>query len=265
MSAGGQRRDEPRDATGSSTRTATVLIVEDHPLLAGGLAAALRGHGLVVHVVDGPSPDAILARARDVGADVVMLELVLGGGIGLTIPLIEPLRSIGADVLVVTGVTDAILLRAAVEAGASAFVSMSATFETVLDQLTETIDTRAENARAENDRAENDRAENDRANSAPDPPDLLADRRERRADDRARPTPFERLTARERVVLGALMDGQSAEQIASGSFVSITTVRSQIRSILEKLSVHSQVAAVALAHRSGWSPAGADGRREPAV
>ncbi len=255
MSAGGQRRDEPRDATGSSTRAATVLIVEDHPLLAGGLAAALRGHGLVVHVIDGPSPDAILARARDVGADVVMLELVLGGGIGLTIPLIEPLRAIGADVLVVTGVTDAILLRAAVEAGASAFVSTSATFETVLDQLTETIDARAENAGAKGDCT----------NPASDPPDLLADRRERRADERARLTPFDRLTARERVVLGALMDGQSAEEIASGSFVSITTVRSQIRSILEKLSVHSQVAAVALAHRSGWSPAGADGRREPAV
>jgi len=253
MSAGGQRRDEPRDAAGSATRAATVLIVEDHPLLAGGLAAALRGHGFVVHVVDGPSPDAILARARDVGADVVMLELVLGGGIGLTIPLIEPLRSIGAAVLVVTGVTDAILLRAAVEAGASAFVSTSATFETVLDELTVTIDARA-NAGAPN-----------APNSSPDPPDLLADRRELRAGERARATPFERLTARERVVLGALMDGQSAEEIASSSFVSITTVRSQIRSILEKLSVHSQVAAVALAHRSGWSPAGADGRREPAV
>jgi len=64
--------------------------------------------------------------------------------------------------------------------------------------------------------------------------------------------PFEQLTGRERVVLGALMDGASAGEIAKASFVSMATVRSQIRSILEKLGVHSQVAAVALAHRSRW-------------
>ena len=48
------------------------------------------------------------------------------------------------------------------------------------------------------------------------------------------------------------MDGASAEEIAKASFVSMATVRSQIRSILEKLGVHSQVAAVALAHRARW-------------
>jgi two-component system, NarL family, nitrate/nitrite response regulator NarL len=250
MGAGERRRDGPRP----TTRSATVLIVEDHTLLAGGLAAALRSHGLVVHVVDGPSPDAIVARARDVDADVVMLELLLGGGIGLTLPLIEPLRSAGADVLVVTGVTDPILLNAAIEAGASAVVSTSASFETVLDQLAATIDGRAAKSEPKSE-----------PKSPPDPPDRLADRPERRAEQRARLAPFDRLTARERVVLGALMEGHSAEQIATGSFVAITTVRSQIRSILEKLSVHSQVAAVALAHRAGWNPAGADGRREPAV
>jgi DNA-binding NarL/FixJ family response regulator len=48
------------------------------------------------------------------------------------------------------------------------------------------------------------------------------------------------------------MDGASAEEIAKSSFVSLATVRSQIRSILEKLGVHSQVAAVAMAHRAHW-------------
>ena len=54
--------------------------------------------------------------------------------------------------------------------------------------------------------------------------------------------------------MAALMDGCSAEQIADESFVSIATVRSQIRSILEKLDVRSQLAAVALAHRAQWTP-----------
>jgi DNA-binding NarL/FixJ family response regulator len=81
---------------------------------------------------------------------------------------------------------------------------------------------------------------------------LLAALRERRAHDRDRLAPFESLTPREEAVLGELMDGSSAEQIAESSFVSTATVRSQIRAVLGKLSVHSQVAAVARAHRAGW-------------
>lgn len=65
--------------------------------------------------------------------------------------------------------------------------------------------------------------------------------------------PFQRLTGREREVLDAMMRGVRAEQIAKTSFVSLSTVRSQIRSILCKLAVHSQLEAVALANESQWS------------
>ncbi|PSO52451.1 MAG: DNA-binding response regulator, partial [Actinobacteria bacterium QS_5_72_10] len=36
--------------------------------------------------------------------------------------------------------------------------------------------------------------------------------------------------------------------------VSITTVRSHIRSLLSKLGVHSQIAAIGLARNAGWEP-----------
>jgi hypothetical protein len=36
--------------------------------------------------------------------------------------------------------------------------------------------------------------------------------------------------------------------------VSLATVRSQVRAILRKLGVRSQLAAVALVNRSGWKP-----------
>jgi DNA-binding NarL/FixJ family response regulator len=36
------------------------------------------------------------------------------------------------------------------------------------------------------------------------------------------------------------------------SFVSLATVRSQIRSVLAKVEVNSQIAVVAAAHRDGW-------------
>ena len=55
-------------------------------------------------------------------------------------------------------------------------------------------------------------------------------------------------------MLGALIDGMSAEEIAEADFVALTTIRSQIRAILQKLGVRSQLAAVAKANRAGWQP-----------
>jgi DNA-binding NarL/FixJ family response regulator len=64
---------------------------------------------------------------------------------------------------------------------------------------------------------------------------------------------FAVLTEREQFVLAELIEGHCAEEIARAAFVSISTVRSQIKSILQKLGVSSQLAAVALARKAGWS------------
>jgi two-component system nitrate/nitrite response regulator NarL len=64
---------------------------------------------------------------------------------------------------------------------------------------------------------------------------------------------FASLTDREQFVLAELLEGHCAEEIAKTAYVSISTVRSQIKSILQKLGVNSQLAAVALARRAGWS------------
>jgi DNA-binding CsgD family transcriptional regulator len=60
-----------------------------------------------------------------------------------------------------------------------------------------------------------------------------------------------RLTSSERRVLFYLTTGTSPRDIAEDLVVSLTTVRSHIRSILRKLGVRSQLAAVALANGSG--------------
>ena len=73
----------------------------------------------------------------------------------------------------------------------------------------------------------------------------------READDVLRDR-FARLTHREREVLGALVDGHGVHDIAASDVVSEATVRTQVKSILAKLEVSSQLAAVGLAHRMGW-------------
>ena len=48
-------------------------------------------------------------------------------------------------------------------------------------------------------------------------------------------------------MLVALTDGLTADEIAREHFVAVATVRSQIRAVLQKLGVRSQLAAVAIA------------------
>ena len=75
---------------------------------------------------------------------------------------------------------------------------------------------------------------------------LLAELRVR-AEEMGR---FAALTARECAVLADVAAGQSAEFIARSRPVGLATVRSQIASVLRKLDVSSQLAAVALTYRS---------------
>ncbi|MGH9006691.1 MAG: LuxR C-terminal-related transcriptional regulator [Acidimicrobiales bacterium] len=66
-------------------------------------------------------------------------------------------------------------------------------------------------------------------------------------------SPFAILTPREQSVLAELMNGLTADAIAKNAWVAVSTVRSQIKSILQKLGVNSQLAAVALARQAGWN------------
>jgi DNA-binding NarL/FixJ family response regulator len=73
-----------------------------------------------------------------------------------------------------------------------------------------------------------------------------------REHERAEREPFDRLTSREQQVLNALADGRSVACIAEDWFVSEATVRSQVRGVLLKLGVSSQLEAVARATKAGW-------------
>ncbi len=82
----------------------------------------------------------------------------------------------------------------------------------------------------------------------------LALLRKHAADQRERLAAFERLTPREAEVLGALVRGRSVDDIARSSVVSVATVRTQVRAILRKLDVGSQLAAIAAVREAGWIP-----------
>jgi DNA-binding NarL/FixJ family response regulator len=224
----------------SEVREARVLIVDDHALLAETLASELRHAGCVVAVLRVPTVAEVVAAVDDFRPDVALLDLYLGPGIGTSIPLIAPFADRGVEVLVLTGATDELLFARCLEAGASAVLSKAAQFDELLAVVV-------------------DAAEHQRVQPMAEREEMLERLRVARQAEGVRLAPFRRLTPRESAVLAMLMDGKSAAEIAQVRVVSLATVRSQIRAILQKLDVTSQIAAVAMAHRAGWTrPLGDD-------
>lgn len=225
----------PASSPATPPQRTRLALVEDHTLLAESVGLALAAEGLDVVVADLTSPDALHASLAADPTLLVLLDLDLGGAIGDGTDLIPGLVAAGAAVLVVSGVRDRIRIAAALEAGAIGFLPKDEPFEVLLD-------TALRAAASERVLDQNERHT------------LLAELRAHRAQSRQQFAPFERLTPREQEVLRELTAGKSVESIAADSFVSTATVRTQVRGVLTKLDVRSQLAAVAKARAAGWTP-----------
>lgn len=186
----------------------------------------------VVDVFDGSEPD-LVADIVEVRPQLVLLDLHLAPPRHTSVPLLSELVDAGLQVIVVTASDERLEHAACLEAGAEGFVRKSAS----IDELR---------------RAIGDALAGRPVVSTVDRMSLMIDLRLQRETDRRQRQPFDRLTNRETEVLRHLCDGHSAAEIAELSFVSLATVRTQIRSILSKLGVGSQLAAVGRARRTGW-------------
>ncbi len=221
--------------------TGRILIVEDHRLVATGVQLALRARGWQVEVTDGPSVDAVLKLAAAFQPDCVLVDLDLGD-LGSGVDLIPSLRTFTTSVVMLTGETDRFILASGVEAGAVGWISKGCFVDDLVEAVEDVLAGHSILGRS--------------AREA-----LLTELRLHRSRRQQVLSPLEQLSRREQDVLEALAEGLSCEEIAASQFVAESTVRSQIRSILQKLDVRSSLAAVAMANRAGWMQT----RREPAL
>jgi DNA-binding NarL/FixJ family response regulator len=218
----------------TARKSPSVLIVDDHRLVAEGLEVALRLGGFAPVLSACESADGVLEEARNLAPDLILLDLQLAN-VGYGYDLVRPLVATGATVVVLTGVTDRIQLAMCLEAGASGVLSKAGGFSGLLEQVERAASSQAVTPVTE------------RATYA-------EELRQHRVAERARTAPFEALTRRELEVLGMIVNGMSARDMAGESYVSVATVRTQIRSLFQKLGVNSQLEAAAMARSWGWQP-----------
>ena len=179
------------------------------------------------------APTDLLSHLTSLGADLVVLDLHLGAGTASGEELIEPLVAAGQRVVMLTGTDDRIALARCLVRGAQGVIPKSVSFDRLVGYMDAALDGRPVPDAATTQQLRAELLEHDRR-------------------QQERMGPFASLTPREEQVLKALIEGRTADVIASESYVSIATVRSQIRTILRKLGVHSQLEAVALANARGW-------------
>ncbi len=213
-----------------------VLIVDDHMLFAESLELALSLEGYDVRRLELPEEGGSMATLRSLALRAnprtVMLDLDLGR-FGDGANLITPLARAGVNVVVLTSSQEMGRWGECMRLGARKVLPKSAALQQALSTVRRLHQGLPVVTREELEAL------------------LDAWTRERQVKDDLRRR-LDRLTPRERQVLGALIEGRTVRAISKDSVVSEATVRTQVKSILNKLEVSSQLAAVGMANHVGW-------------
>jgi DNA-binding NarL/FixJ family response regulator len=215
----------------ASIATTNVLIVDDHDLVAMSLALCLRSEGLQAQRHAARSRDGILTAVATLAPGVVLLDLDLGRGPdGATIDgttLVAHLCRNGWRVIVLSATTEEPRIGRALSAGALACVPKTAALPVLITTIRRAVQG-VEVMRPERRRY------------------FIEQYQRQQEQARAVERRLNRLTERERAVLERLARGQRAQSIAAEFGVTLATTRTQIRAVLQKLGVSSQLEAVAL-------------------
>lgn len=212
------------DVTSPKGRGQRVLIIDNNLLTAQAVVAALSQLNFNARFALPATPEHL--RALGSWQPLVALMDIDSMTTDAALACIRALGAAGIPTAVLTGSLDTPLVGESVQAGAVSVVHKQAPLVQLVHILLRILDGA----------------------------EVLTEPVKRRLlERRGRLAAFEILTHREKFVLSQLMEGIGAEAIARGSGVSISTVRSQIKAILQKLGVNSQLAAASLARQAGWT------------
>ena len=202
-----------------------VLIVEDHRVVAEGLAALINDQDDMTVVGNVGTVAEVFPAAEKLNPEVVLLDFRLPDGTGPdAAAAVRSIRPAAKMIFLTREDTDAARF-AAVQSGASAFLHKSRAAADVVAAIREVA----------------------RGKMLITPRTIATLIHKRRSIE----AQLDRLTPREKEVLRLMADGFPSRAIAARMGISYTTVRTHIRSLGSKLAVHSKLEAIVKARELG--------------
>jgi two-component system, NarL family, nitrate/nitrite response regulator NarL len=219
-----------------------VLLIDDHALVRKGIEELLQSRGVQVVASVGSGEEGV-SRARELSADLILLDVKMPGMNG--IETLKTLRAsgVGAPVVMLTMSREDADLSAALRAGAQGYLLKDIEPDDLLPALQAALQGDSVVARelvGALTRLVRGDAATQRATRHPE-------------------APFAELTPREREILGCIADGFSNKMIARALEITDGTVKLHVKAILRKLGMRSRVEAAVAAVEHGLGK----GRRTP--
>jgi two-component system, NarL family, response regulator DevR len=210
----------------SFSDTIRVLVVDDHPMVREGLRSMLDGSEIEIVTEAGTAAAAVEAVERD-RPDVILLDIELADGDGLSVLAEIKDRMPGARVLIVTMHDESRLVRQAIAAGAAGYVLKGVSRRELLAAI---------------------RAVRD-GESVLDPELLRGLVAAAPVEPRLGPRPADQLTAVDCDVLRLVAQGLTNREIAGRMRWSVATAKKYVQRILGKLGVSDRTQAAVEAMR----------------
>lgn len=197
-----------------------VLLAEDQAMVRGALAALLTLQGDIEVVAEVTRGDEVVPTAVKTQPDVALLDIEMPGKDGLTAAGELRAQVSSCRVMILTTFGRPGYLRRAMENGAAGFLLKDAPASELAAAIRRVM----------------------AGERVVDPGLAVAALSE--GDNP--------LSARERDVLAASMEGASIAEVATALFLSEGTVRNHLSAAIQKLGVHNRTEAARLAEQKGW-------------
>jgi len=198
---------------------ATLILVDDHPLLRKGLARTIENESDLTVVGEAGRAEEALSMIEDASPDLAIVDISLPGMSGLELIKHTQSRAPDVDVLVVSRHDETLYAERCLRAGARGYVMKQEAGDVIVRAIRRVLDGHVFVSDAINDR--------------------LLQRMAGGEPERVTQSPLEALSDRELEVFELIGRGQSTREIADQLHLSVKTIESYRARIKDKLGFES--------------------------
>lgn len=211
--------------------TMRILLADDHQIVREGLRSLLSKNEDMEVVGEAADGRAAVAMAQEMSPDVVVMDVGMPGLNGVEATRQIAAKEPEAKVVALSMHSDRRFMGEMLKAGAKGYLLKEAAFEELATAIRSVIA--------------------DKIYLSPRIADVVVDDYVRHNANGGVPSAFAKLTPREREVLQLMAEGRATKEIAMDLKVSIKTVETHRRQIMEKLNIYSVAELTKYAIREG--------------